>query len=78
MLQRRRELVAALRANDSDAFRDLLPVGIQELGLTEVEELLLDWIYSFLTAQEQDRLWAPTLQREMGWAPEAGEQGHSS
>ena len=78
MLQRSRELVAALRANDSDAFRDLLPVGIQELGLTEVEELLLDWIYSFLTAQEQDRLCAPTLQREMGWAPEAGEQGHSS
>ena len=55
-----------------------LSEGIQELGLTEVEELLLDWLYSFLTAQEQERLWAPTLQREMGWAPEAGKQGHSS
>ena len=72
MLQRRGELVAALRANKPDAFRDLLSEGIQELGLTEVEELLLDWLYSFLTAQEKDRLWAPTWQREMGWAPEAG------
>ena len=53
------ELVAALRANDSDAFRGLLSEGIQELGVTEVEELLLDWLYSFLTAEEQDRL--------MGW-----------
>jgi len=39
------ELVAALRANDSDAFRGLLSEGIQELGVTEVEELLLDWLY---------------------------------
>ena len=53
------ELVAALRANDSDAFKDLLSEGIQELGVTEVEELLLDWLYSFLTAEEQDKL--------MGW-----------
>ena len=50
------ELVAALRANDSDAFRDLLSEGMQELGVTEVEELLLDWLYSFLTLEEQDRL----------------------
>ena len=53
------ELVAALRANSSDAFRGLLSEGIQELGMTEVEELLLDWLYSFLTPEEQDRL--------MGW-----------
>ena len=44
------ELVAALRANDSDAFRGQLSEGIQELGVTEVEELLLYWLYSFLTA----------------------------
>ena len=50
------ELVAALRANDPDAFRGLLSEGMQELGVTEVEELLLDWLYSFLTAEEQDRL----------------------
>ena len=66
------ELVAALRANDPDAFRGLLSEGMQELGVTEVEELLLDWLYSILTAEEQDRLWAPTWQREMGWATEAG------
>ena len=39
------ELVAALRANDPDAFRGLLSEGMQELGVTEVEELLLDWLY---------------------------------
>ena len=50
------ELVAALRANNPDAFRGLLSEGMQELGVTEVEELLLDWLYSFLTAEEQDRL----------------------
>ena len=33
------ELVAALRANDSDAFRGLLSEGMQELGVKEVEEL---------------------------------------
>ena len=31
------ELVAALRANAPDAFRDLLSEGIKELGVTEVE-----------------------------------------
>jgi len=37
----------------------LLFEGIQELGMSEMEELLLDWLYSLLTAEEQDRL--------MGW-----------
>ena len=50
------ELVAALRVNNPDAFRGLLSEGIQELGVTVVEELLLDWLYSFLTEAEQDRL----------------------
>ncbi|QNI97057.1 hypothetical protein [Synechococcus sp. RS9902] len=50
------ELVACLRANDPDAFRGLLSEGMQEPGVTEVEELLLDWLYSFLTPVEQDRL----------------------
>ena len=53
------ELVAALRSNDPDGLRGLLSEGIQELGVlgvTEVEKLLLDWLDSFLTAEEQDRL----------------------
>ena len=50
------ELVADLRANDPDTFRGLLSEGMQELGVTEVEELLLDWLYSFLSPEEQDRL----------------------
>ena len=50
------ELVAALRANDSGLFRQWIAGGIQDLGGEAVEELLLDWLYSFLTAEEQDRL----------------------
>ena len=50
------ELVAALRANDPDVFRQWLSGGIQDLGEPVVEELLLDWLYSFLTVEEQDRL----------------------
>ena len=33
------ELVAALRANDPDAFRDLLSDGIEELGVKELKVL---------------------------------------
>ena len=36
------QLVAALRPNDPDVFRSFLAEGIQELGATEVEELLLN------------------------------------
>jgi len=36
------ELVAGLRANGSDAFRGFLSEGMQELGMTEVKELLQD------------------------------------
>ena len=50
------ELVTALRANDPDVFRGLLSEGMQELGEAVVEELLMDWLYSFLTVEEQDRL----------------------
>ena len=50
------ELIAALRANDADTFRGLVSEGIQELGAKEVEDLLLDRLYSFLTVEEQDRL----------------------
>ena len=49
-------LVAALRANDPDAFKCWLSGGVQDLGEPVVEELLLDWLYSFLTVEEQDRL----------------------
>ena len=50
------ELVAALRANDSDLFKRWLSGGIQDLGEPVVEELLLDWLDPFLTVEEQVRL----------------------
>ena len=39
------ELVAALRPNAPDAFRDLLSEGNKEIGVREVEELFWDWLY---------------------------------
>ena len=50
------ELVAALRANDSDLFKRWLYGGIEDLGEPAVTELLLDWLDPFLTVEEQDRL----------------------
>ena len=50
------ELVAALRVNDPDLFKRWLYGGIEDLGEPMVEELLLDWLDPFLTAEEQDRL----------------------
>ena len=50
------ELVLALRANDPDAFKWWLSGGLQDLGEPVAEKLLLDWLYSFLTVEEQDRL----------------------
>ena len=35
------ELISALRANDSDTFKRWLSGGIQDLGQTAVEELML-------------------------------------
>ena len=50
------ELVAALRANDPDLFKRWLYGGIEDLGEPAVTELLLDWLYSFPTVEEQDSL----------------------
>ena len=50
------ELVAALRANDSDLFKRWLYGGIEDLGEPAVTELQLDWLDPFLTVEEQDRL----------------------
>ena len=52
------ELVAALRANDPDAFKCWLSGGVQDLGEQVVEGLLLDWLDPFLIIEEQDRLLA--------------------
>ena len=50
------ELVAAIRANDSDLFKRWLYGGIEDPGEPAVTELLLDWLDPFLTVEEQDRL----------------------
>ncbi len=45
------------RGNDvSDLTKQWLSGGVQDLGEPVVEELLLDWLYSFLTMEEQGRL----------------------
>ena len=50
------ELLLAFRANDSDAFKAWLSLGIERLGEPAVTELLLDWINPILTSDEADRL----------------------
>ena len=70
------QLVAALRANDPDAFRSFLAEGIQELGATEVEELLLVWLGWFLALvravptearfhPSTNPCWSPTSKRSL-------------
>ena len=50
------ELVAALRANDSDLFKRWLYGGLKDLGEPTIEELLSEWIHPLLTEEESDRL----------------------
>ena len=50
------ELVAALRANDPDAFRQWLSGGVQDLGKPAVIELMADWMTPLLSQEEADRL----------------------
>ena len=44
------------QVNEPDAFRQWLSGGTQDLGETVIEQLLLDWLKSTLTVEEQDRL----------------------
>ena len=48
--------MAALRANDPDAFKRWLSGGVQDLGEPVVVQLLLDWLDPFLTVEDKDRL----------------------
>ena len=66
------ELVAALRANDSDLFKRWLYGGIEDLGESAVTELLLDWLDPFLTVEERDRPtgWRMIVPPVMAFNPE--------
>ena len=50
------ELIAALRANDPDTFKQWLAGGAQDLGEHAVAELMLEWMVPLLTQDETDRL----------------------
>ena len=50
------ELVAALRANAPDTFKQWLVGGIQDLGKPAVTELMTDWMPPLLSQEEADRL----------------------
>ena len=52
------QLVVALTANVPEAFRRWLSGRVQNLGEPVLEELLLDWLNSFLSVDEQFRLLA--------------------
>ena len=50
------ELIAALRANNPDTFKQWLAGGAQDLGEHAVAELMLEWMVPLLTQDEADRL----------------------
>ena len=50
------ELLLALHANDSNAFKAWLSLCVERSGKPAVIELLLDWINPILTRDEADRL----------------------
>lgn len=52
------QLVVALTANVPEAFRRWLSGRVQNLGEPVLEKLLLDWLNSFLSVDEQFRLLA--------------------
>ena len=50
------ELLLTLRANEPDAFKAWLFLGIERLGKPAVIELLLEWMNPILTTDKADRL----------------------
>ena len=50
------ELIAALRVNDPDTFKQWLERVAQNLGEHAVAELMLEWMVPLLTQDEADRL----------------------
>ena len=50
------ELIAAIRANDPETFKEWLCDGVQNLEEPVVEELPLDWLDPILTIEQQHRL----------------------
>ena len=50
------ELIASLRSNDPDTFKQWLAAGAQDLGEQAVAELMLDWMVPLLKQDEADRL----------------------
>ena len=50
------ELLLALRANDPKGFRTLLEMGLDELGLAVVDELIRDFLVPLLSEEEADRM----------------------
>ena len=50
------DLLLARRENNADAFKHLLDLGLQELGLDVVEELTRDFLVPLLSETEADRM----------------------
>ena len=45
-----------LITNDPDTFKGWLSGGVEDLGEPAVTELLLEWLVSFITEAERDRI----------------------
>ena len=50
------QLIQALRANAPETRNGWLSGGVEDLGEPAVTELLLEWLDSFITETERDRI----------------------
>ena len=50
------ELIAAIRANDPETFKEWLCGGIKDMGRPAVEELMIEWMNPLLNEEELDRI----------------------
>ena len=50
------ELVAAIRVNDPETFKEWLCGGIKDMWRTEVEPLMVEWMNSLLIEVKLDRI----------------------
>ena len=50
------ELIAAIRANDPETFKEWMCGGIKDMRRPTVEQLMIEWMNPLLNEQELDRI----------------------
>ena len=50
------EMIAAIRLNDPETLKEWLCSGIKDMGRTEVEPMIAEWMNPLLNEEELDRI----------------------